>query len=95
MYLKPLAVLLLSIQATPRYPHGEPELFAVQLSVDSLTPQFPARVDSSLAVTYIEPQGVVQLGRGSYSGIEGREVRTKRKACTQGLKIKGKTCAVG
>jgi len=75
MFLNPPAVLPLSIQATPRYPHGEPEVFAVQLSVDSLTPQFPARVDSSLAVTYIEPQGVVQLGRDSYSGIEGREVR--------------------
>lgn len=53
-------------------------MFAVQLSVDSLNPQFPARVDGSLAVTYIEPQGVVQLERDSYSGIEGREVRDSK-----------------
>ena len=32
-------------------------------------------MNSSLAVAYIEPQGVVQLERDSYSGIEGREVR--------------------
>ena len=66
-------------------------MFAVQLSVESLLPQFPARVDSNLAVTFIEPQGVVQLGRDSYSGIEGREVRSsysgiKGKARMEGLR---------
>ena len=59
----------------PRDPHGEPEVFAVRLSVVSLTPLFPAQVDPAIATTTIEPYGVVQLARESYSGVEGQQVR--------------------
>ena len=49
------------LQATPREPHGEAEVFAVQLAVTSLTPLFPARVNPSADTAFIEPQGVLQL----------------------------------
>ena len=44
-------------------------------------------MNSSLAVTYIEPQGVVQLERDSYSGIEGREVRDSNLRIEAGRRI--------
>ena len=61
-------------QATPREPHGEPEVFVVSLSVVSQTDNFPSEVDTDAGTAYIEPQGVVQLARGDYSGVEGQEV---------------------
>ena len=65
----------LLLQATPRDPHGVPEVFAVRLAVASLTDQFHAQVDPTTSTAIIEPQGVVQLGGVAFSALEGTEVR--------------------
>ena len=60
-------------QATPRSSPSPPEVFAVVLAVESDTPSFPARLDST-TIAMIEPQGVVQLSGQAYTGVEGQEV---------------------
>lgn len=64
----------------PRIPHGQPEVFSVQLSAISQVPGFAAGVRREAAVSTIEPYGIVQLSETmtsmtSYLGIEGRYVR--------------------
>lgn len=58
-----------------RIPHGQPEVFTVQLSAISQIPGFAAGVRREAAVSTIEPYGVVQLADTSYLGTEGGYVR--------------------
>ena len=65
-------------QATPTYPPTHPEVFAVVLSLESLSP-LEARVREDAAVAMVEPRGVVRLAYPSYSGVEGDVVRAERE----------------
>ena len=70
--------LLSHVQATPRDPHGLPEVFAVWLSVEPVVPlTLPAAVDSATQTALIEPSGVIQLASDAFSGVESTgNVRT-------------------
>lgn len=59
-----------------RVPHGQREVFSVQLTAVSQIPGFAAGVRREAAVSTIEPYGVVQLSATSYLGTEGGYVRT-------------------
>ena len=65
-----------------RVPHGQAEIFSVQLSVQSQIPGFLAGVRREAATSTIEPYGVVQLSHTSYIGTEGRNVRTAKDIIT-------------
>lgn len=62
-----------SLQATPTYPPTHPEVFAVVLSLESLSP-LQARLRTEAEVAIVEPRGVIRLTYSSYSGVEGQEV---------------------
>ena len=61
----------LAMQATPRSPHGVPEVFAVSLTVEPLVPlSLPAEVSPTAGTALLEPSGVVQLASNAFSGVE-------------------------
>ena len=59
------------MQATPRSPHGVPEVFAVWLTVEPVVPlSLPAKVNPTTGTSLLEPSGVVQLAASVFSGVE-------------------------